>query len=120
MSSKDREVRKSAFENLFGTYNRYRNTFATMYSSSVKAKVFDSKVHKFNSAMAQSLYENNIPIMLYDMAVDITNEYLPLLHRYMKLKKKILAIDDFCYFDIFAEPFELTVNNYTYELAKYI
>lgn len=102
LESKDRRVRKDAFEAMYTTYGQFKNTFASTLGGTVKAHNFDAKVHHYDSARQAALDSNNIPETVYDNLVEAVNERLPLLHRYAKLRKEVLGIDEVHMYDMYA------------------
>ncbi|TKB57552.1 oligoendopeptidase F [Ferrimonas aestuarii] len=100
-SHQDRDVRKKAFDNFFGTLSQYRRTIASMLDANVKADVFNAQSRHYDSALESALAEDNIPVSVYDALVDTTNANLDTLHRYLKLRARMLELDDQSYFDIY-------------------
>ena len=115
--SKNREVRKNAFEKLFGSYRKYENTLGVMLTSSVKNDVFASKIRKYNSSLEASLKPNNIPVEVYTNAIDTINKNLSSLHRYVKLKKKMLGLDEMHMYDLYAPLFDVPKEHIEYKEA---
>lgn len=101
MESRKRDVRKEAFETLHSAYQRHRNTLASTYASSVKADVFLARTRKYKSALEASLEPKNIPIAVYDALVESVNAHLPLLHRYIALRKRMLGLDKLGAYDLY-------------------
>lgn len=101
IKSKDRKVREAAFKALFQTYKKFDNTIATSLTSSTKNFIFNSKVRNYSSSLECSLKPNNIPLEVYDNTINTINESLPLLHRYVKIKKKLLNIDQMHMYDLY-------------------
>lgn len=101
LRNKNREVRKRAFISLFGTYYKFRNTFSTALTSSIKNFIFNSKTRKFNSSLESSLKPNNIPVEVYDNAIDTVNKHLSSLHRYVRIKKKLLGVEQMHMYDLY-------------------
>ena len=107
IKSKDRKVRKEAFETLFGKYKNLENTFATTLSSSIKNFNFAAKIRKYNSALEASLKPNDIPLEVYKNAVNTINENLKSLHRSVSLKKKLLGLDEMHMYDLYVPVIEI-------------
>lgn len=101
MESQNREVRQQAFKALYDTYGRYRNTFATLYSSSVKKDVFYAKVRGYSSALAEALDSSNIPVAVYDNLLATVHKNLPTLHRYIEVRKRIMGLDQLHMYDLY-------------------
>ncbi|WP_145364396.1 M3 family metallopeptidase, partial [Staphylococcus epidermidis] len=83
----NREVRKNAFDAVYKTYGQYKNTMATTLSGTVKKDNFYARVKKYKSAREAALSNNSIPEEVYDNLVKTINKHLPLLHRYIALRK---------------------------------
>ncbi|MEK6266863.1 MAG: oligoendopeptidase F [Clostridium sp.] len=101
IKSKDRRVRKDAFEALFDTYNGFRNTLTTSLTSSIKNFIFNAKTRNYSSALESSLKPNNIPLEVYSNVVDTINNNLSSLHKYVSLKKKLLGLDEIHMYDLY-------------------
>ncbi|ALB44492.1 oligoendopeptidase F [Clostridium beijerinckii] len=104
---KNREVRKAAFERLFGEYDKLKNTLATSLSASIKTFNFSSRVRKYNNALEASLKPNNIPLEVYKNAIKVINNNLDSLHRYVKIKKKLLGLDEIHMYDLYVPVIEI-------------
>ena len=104
--SKDRNVRKAAFEKLFSEYEKFKNTLATSLTASIKTFNFNSKVRKYESALEASLKPNNIPLDVYKNAVKVMNDNVSSLHRYVKIKKDLLNLDEIHMYDLYVPVIE--------------
>lgn len=99
--SRSRDVRKSAFTGIYGTYANYRNAIAALYSGSVKGDIFYSRARKYSSSLDMALFGENVPEDVYSNVVDTARTYSPvLMHRLVALRKKILGLDEFHYYDL--------------------
>jgi oligoendopeptidase F len=101
MESSDCAVRKEAFEKVYETYGKFRNTFASTLSGAVKKDNFSAKVRNYDSARHAALSNNNIPEQVYDNLVETVNSNLHLLQRYVKLRKKVLELDEVHMYDLY-------------------
>ncbi|AYF53393.1 oligoendopeptidase F [Clostridium novyi] len=101
IKSKDIRVRMAAFKALFNTYKHFKNTLATSLTSSIKNFSFIAKTRKYNSSIESSLEPNDIPIEVYDNVIKTINENLDSLHRYVKIKKKLLGLDEIHMYDLY-------------------
>ena len=101
LESPDRSVREQAFKNLYSKYLSQKNTIAATYSSSVKSDVFFAEARKYGSAMEMALSDDNIPLSVYDNLIETVNKNLPLLHRYVSLRKKELGVDELHMYDLY-------------------
>jgi len=117
IKSKDRRVRKDAFETLFGTYKGFSNTLTTALTSSIKNFIFNSKTRNYASALESSLKPNNIPVEVYQNVVDTINNNLSSLHKYVSLKKKLLGLDEIHMYDLYVPIVEAEEDHIKYEDA---
>ena len=101
LESPDRSVREQAFKNLYSVYLSQKNTIAATYSSSVKSDVFFAEARKYDSAMEMALSDDNIPLSVYDNLIESVNKNLPLLHRYVSIRKKELGVDELHMYDLY-------------------
>ena len=99
--SANRRVRKDTFEAYNDAFGKLKNTFATLFSSSVKKDIFFAKTRKYTSTLDASLYESNIPRTVYEKLIETVEEFLPVLHRYMNVRKKALKLDELHIYDRF-------------------
>jgi len=118
MESEDREVRKAAFEALYDTYIKQKNTLAATYYSSVKKDVFYAQVRNYNSSLEAALDDDKIPVSVYETLVNSVHKYLPLMHRYVKIRKKILGVDELHMYDLYTPLVENADIMINYEDAK--
>lgn len=118
MKSKDRRVRKEAFQAMYETYGKFKNTFASTLSGNIKTHNFSAKVRNYDSARQAALNRNNIPEKVYDNLVEAVNEKLPLMHRYIKMRKKALQLDELHMYDIYTPLIQDVEMKITYEEAK--
>jgi len=102
LESPDRSVRKVAFETLLSAYGKLENTLASTLSASVKSHVFTAQVRHFPSALEASLFDDQIPVEVYDSLINATHQALPLFHRYLDLRKRILKLPDLDMYDLYA------------------
>lgn len=107
IKSKNKTVRKEAFQKLFGEYDKLKNTLATSLTASIKTFNFSGRVRKYNSALEASLNPNNIPVEVYKNAVKVINDNLASLHRYIKIKKKLLGLNEIHMYDLYVPVIEL-------------
>jgi len=101
LESRDRRVRKEAFESLYNTYYSFRNTLAATYSANVKQEVFYTKARKYNTTLERALDANNIPVEVYTNLIEAVHENLKLMYRYVRLRKKLLGLDEMHMYDLY-------------------
>lgn len=117
MESTDRTVRQAAYEGLYQVYEQFRNTFAQTLSTNVKTHNYRAKVRHFDSARAAALSGNHIPESVYDTLVAVVNQNLPLLHRYVALRKRLLGLEELHMYDMYTPLVGEAPIQYTYEEA---
>ncbi|MDK2991369.1 MAG: oligoendopeptidase [Clostridiales bacterium] len=101
MESQDRRVRKDAFEALYDTYGKLKNTLSATLGSSVKKDIFFSRVRKYPSSLAASLDDDNVPASVYDGLIKAIHDNMDLMYRYVKLRKKMLGVDELHMYDLY-------------------
>lgn len=116
MESKNREVRQEAYEALYETYEQFQHTYAKTLQSNVKVNNLKARLRKYDSARHAALSANFIPESVYDTLVSAVNKHLPLLHRYINLRKKLLGIDDLRMYDMYT-PLSSAETKVSYEEA---
>ena len=117
MESHDRELRKAAYTNMYKSYESLINTIATTYNYNTKNDVVSARIRKYDSARQAALSGGNIPEKVYDNLVAVVNEYLPVLHRYTQLRKKVLGVDELKMYDIYVPLVQLPKKEIPYEEA---
>ncbi len=101
LEGRDRDVRHNAFDAMFGAYQSYRNTIATMLSAQVKRNIFFARARRYDSSLQAALEPHNIPVSVYENLITTVNGNLPVLHRYLRLRKKLLGLDDLHMYDLY-------------------
>ena len=116
VESKNREVRRGAYEALYATYEQYQHTYAKTLQTNVKVQNYRAKVRNYKSAREAALAANFVPESVYDNLVSAVRKHLPLLHRYLALRSKILGIPDLKMYDVYT-PLSSVEYSFTYEEA---
>lgn len=120
LESADRRVRRDAFKAVYDTYGKFRNTFASTLSGNIKKDNFYARVRKYSSARHAALAENNIPESVYENLVSTVNDHLPLLQRYVKLRKRVLGLDELHMYDLYTPLVKDVKMEISYDEAKEI
>lgn len=120
MESPKREVRESAFQAVYETYGKYKNTFASTLNGVVKKNNFTARVRNYKSAREAALSNNYIPESVYDQLVETVNEHLDLLHRYINIRKRALGLSELHMYDIYTPLVEDVEMKATYPEAQQI
>ena len=102
MKSTNRDVRREAFEAFYTTYRQFDNTFASLLNASFEKDAFYARVRNYDSALQMTLDADNIPVSVYDTLITTIREHLPLMHRYTRLRKRALGVDELHMYDVYA------------------
>ena len=116
VESKNRDVRRGAYEALYSTYEQYQHTYAKTLQTNVKVQNYRAKVRNYKSAREAALAANFVPESVYDNLVSAVRKHLPLLHRYLSLRSNILGIPDLKMYDVYT-PLSSVEYSFTYEEA---
>ncbi len=104
----NREDRKKIFDAFWPTYSAYQGTLGATLTAQVMGEVFEAKVRHFPNSLAAATFTDNMPEAVYRTLVAEANKNLPVLYRYLKLRKKALGItDDLRYYDVYPPIFDL-------------
>ncbi len=118
LESRYPEVRRDAFKAMYDTYAKWKNTLAATLNANVTKNLFYAKTRKYPSALEMSLFGDNIPQSVYDNLIGTIHEFLPLMHRYMDLRKKLLKLNELHMYDLFVPLVDEYDLKITYEEAK--
>jgi len=116
--SRDRRVRKAAFEGMHETFLKQRNTLAATLAAQVKSDIFFTRQRGYASCRERALSHYNVPESVYDNLLQTVSEYIPVLNRYMELRKRMLNLDDLHMYDLYAPIVEETADEISYEQAR--
>jgi oligoendopeptidase F len=98
----NRDDRKAVFDAFWGKWKEFEGTLGANLSAHVAGHIFDAKARNYKNSLEAALFGDNMPESVYRMLVAQVNENLPALHRYFKLRKKMLGIEgDLEYYDIY-------------------
>ena len=104
--SADRKVREDAFNAFFGTFKKFENTIAELYSGNVKLDCYFADVRGYSSARESALFNNDVPETVYDSLIDAVHESLPYMRKYLELRKKVLGLEKIDLFDLYTPMVE--------------
>lgn len=120
LESRDRVLRKNAFEGLYSVYGQFQNTLAATYYANMKQADFFAKERHYANAMEEALDGSAIPVAVYKNLIQAVHEALPLMHRYVRLRKKLLGLSELHMYDAYVPMVECPDKHYTFEEAKEI
>lgn len=118
IESKNRSVRKDAFQTLYKTYKQFANTFASIISGSIKENVTLAKIRKFNSTRESCLYADELDTSIYDNLIDSVSDNMNVIYKYYDLKKEVLELDELHLYDIYTPIVKNFDKKYSFEEAK--
>lgn len=120
MESRNRTVRRAAYERMMKAYAAFGSTFAATYATNVKADVFNARTHGYQSSREAALYPDEIPESVYDQLLSAVHDALPVLHAYCELRKRAFDIPTVHMYDLYApmtEGFDVKMSyDEAYEL----
>ena len=99
----DRVLRKNSYENLYGTLQSFRNTAASLLNAQAKQLQFFADARGYDSALDASLDLNNVPVSVYTNLIDTVHANIDKMHRYVRLRKKLLGVDELHFYDVYAQ-----------------
>ena len=118
MESPDRAVREGAFKTLYGQIASLKNTFAALYRGNLKQAKFYAQSRKYSSARAMYLADSNVPESVYDNLLSAVHEALPMMYRYVAVRKKVLGVDKLHMYDVYTPIVAAQNQTYEFEQAK--
>jgi oligoendopeptidase F len=114
----DRADRQKVMSTFFEALGAFRRTFGATLNANAQKDIFYMKARKYGSTLEAALNENNIPVSVYQSLVDGVNANLPTFQRYLKLRKRMMGVDQLHYYDLYA-PLVASVNlQYPVEKAE--
>ena len=101
LDSRNREVRKEAYEAMMGMYQQYCQSISTAYRYAVKGDVSRARVRKHGSAIEAALYPDRIPVSVYDNLIQSVEDSLPAMQKYLEIRKRKLGVDELHLYDLY-------------------
>ncbi len=118
MQSEDRVLRKSAFESLYHVYESYKNTSAAVLAAQTKTLSFRAKARKYGSTLEAALSSTEVPVSVYKQLIEAVHKNLPYMHRYVRLRKKLLGVEELHAYDLYCPIVADVDMKITFEQAK--
>ena len=112
----NREDRKLVFDTFWQTWIQYNDGMGATMAANIQSNVFGAKVRNHDSTLAANLFDDGLPPEVYTQLVTQVNQSLPLFHRYLSLRGRMLGVDDLRYFDIY--PPLVEVDTGEFDLAR--
>lgn len=114
----DRTLRQNAFTTLHKKYAEYENSLAEMLSGNVQGHLFEARARNYSSCVESALYPKNIDVEVYKALIEAVHSRVDLLHRYMRLRKKVLGVSELHYYDLYVPLVPSVDFSYSYEEAE--
>lgn len=102
IKSPDRELRKNTFNNLYHTYEQFKNTLASLYDAEVKGRIFNAQMRKYPSALEAALSRTEVPVSVYKNLIETVHKNMGYMHKYVNLRKKLMGVDELHFYDLYA------------------
>ena len=118
LKNRDRRVRKDAFHAIYGAYEAHKNTLAATMDANTMSQRFFASARKYTSSRAMALDGAHIPEQVYDELIEAVHEGLPLMYRYMQIRKQVMAVDELHMYDVYVPLTKSFEKKYTFEEAK--
>ena len=117
MLHQDREVRQTAYRRFLAEFAAHKNTLAALYSGSVALDVYEAQARNFPNARAAALFSDDVPETVYDSLIQAVHDNFDVLHKYYKLRTKLLGQDKLYQYDRFVPLVKEVKVEYPYEKA---
>lgn len=118
VQSEDRVLRKSAFESMYSTFDKFKNTCAATLSAQVKAVNFYAKARKYDSSLEAALDGTEVPVSVYKNLIEAVHENMHYMYDYVALRKKLLGVDELHFYDLYTPVVPDADMKITFEEAK--
>lgn len=118
VESSDRVLRKSAYESLYASYNNFKNTSAALMNAQNKQLKFEAEVRHYDSAFEAALFRTNVPTSVYLNLIEAVHQNLDKMHRYVRLRKKLLGLEELHYYDLHTPLVSGVDKHIPFEQAK--
>ena len=114
----DRNVRKAAFDSLYGTYDSMKNTSAALLAAQMKQLQFNADMRHYDSALAAALDSNNVDTAVYYNLIEAVHDNMEAMYKYVRLRKKLLGVDELHMYDLYMPMVADADNFISFDEAK--
>jgi len=118
MFSADRAYRLRVYKNYYKPFIAHKNVLAALYSSNIKGGIFNARARNYKTTLEAALFNNNIPVKIYDNLINTVKENLNPLHRWANIKKEYLKLKEFHPYDTYVTLFPAVQKKFTFDEAK--
>ena len=115
LENPNREIRRTAYNQFYGVFEKHKNTIASLYEGSVNQDIFEARSRGYSSARSMALFPDRVPESVYDNLISAVRQELPVLHRYYSLRKKVLKLDELRHYDVYVPLTSDVKTNISYE-----
>ncbi len=115
LAGSDRKARQTTWDSYQDTYLLYKNTLANNLATSIQQNVFTARARRYDSTLAASLFQDNIPVEVFTNLIETFRKNLPVWHRYWAIRRKALGVDKLYPYDVWAP---LTSHKQTIPIAQ--
>jgi len=120
MESKNSKVRKDAFNAMYKTYGKFKNTITACLVGNIKSDKFNAEARNFESSLEDSLSSDNVPVAVYDNLINTVSKNLDKMEKYMEIRKHKLNMLRINMYDLYVPIVDVTDKKYSYEEAQKI
>lgn len=113
----DRNVRKDAYLQLLNQYEKHKHTISNLYNGNVQLDIYNARVRNFNSSIEEGLFDDDVPIAVYDNLIKSVHDNLKHLHNYYNIRRRVLKVDDLHIYDCRVPLTSDVKMEHTYEEA---
>jgi len=117
LHNQDRKVREEAYKKFYAKFEEHQNTIAALYAGNVNQDIFSMRARGYGSSLEQALYGNKVPVSVYHNLIDCIHKNLPTLHKYYKIRKRALGVDELKHYDVYVPLVKSVKTHTTYEEA---
>ena len=118
LQSTDRTLRKNAFQSLYHVYQQFQNTSSAILSAQMQQLQFFANARRYESALHAALNSTEVPVEIYHNLIASVRQNLPAMHRYVKLRKKLLGVNELHFYDLYTPIVADQDVQIDYEAAK--
>lgn len=118
LQSKNRSVRKNAFEQMLNKYGEFKNTISSTFSGNVEMLTTLAKLKNYDSSLEASLFDDNIDIKVYNNLIKTVSNNLDVIYKYFNLKKEFLKVNEFHLYDQYVDLVSTSSKEYSFEEGK--
>ena len=118
LKSKDRSVRRQAFELMYKKYKEFLNTIGELYLGKVKESTITSRLRKYSSSLEKAVDNDDSSIKVYEALINTINKKMEVNHQFLELKKELLDLDEMHLYDIYVNPIQIEKDKISFEDAQ--